>query len=201
VTEPFRAAVRTMLRDRLLDAAAAVFAEEGWRKLTMAKVADRAGVSRQTVYNELGGKQQLAEELVMRELELFLDVVRTRFEGEDALVPAVRAAVEGALQAATEDALLRTVLESGHSGDTELLPLIVQSQDLVVRATGFLEELVHGRFPDLPLPADEIRLVLESVVRLVLSHVTTPSAPPEQTAESLASLVAAVLSGAGARLP
>src|SRR3712207_9403176 len=106
-----------MLRDRLLDAAAAVFAEEGWRKLTMAKVADRAGVSRQTVYNELGGKQQLAEELVMRELELFLEVVRTRFAAEDELVAAVRAAVEGALEAAADDALLRTDLESGHSGE------------------------------------------------------------------------------------
>jgi len=201
VTEPFRAAVRTMLRDRLLDAAAAVFAEEGWRKLTMAKVADRAGVSRQTVYNELGGKQQLAEELVMRELELFLEVVRTRFAAEDELVAAVRAAVEGALEAAVDDVLLRTVLESGHSGDSELLPFIFQSQDLVDRATGFLEELVAERFPDLPLAPDELRVVLESVVRLVVSHVTTPSAPPSSTAASVAFLVEAVLVGAGARLP
>ncbi|WP_148574672.1 TetR/AcrR family transcriptional regulator [Nocardioides caldifontis] len=201
MTEPFRTAVRTMLRDRLLDAAAAVFADQGWRKLTMAKVADRAGVSRQTVYNELGGKQQLAEQLVMRELERFLEVVRTRFEAEDALVPAVRSAVEGALEGAGQNALLRTVLESGHSGDSDLLPFIFQSQDLVVVATGFLEQLVTERFPDLPLPADEVRLVLESVVRLVLSHVTTPTGPPDRTAASLASLVEAVLAGAGARLP
>ena len=45
-SQPYRAAVRTMLRDRLLDAAEAAFADDGWRKLTMAKVADRAGVSR-----------------------------------------------------------------------------------------------------------------------------------------------------------
>ena len=190
-----------MLRDRLLDAAAAVFAQEGWRKLTMAKVADRAGVSRQTVYNELGGKQQLAEELVMRELELFLEVVRTRFTAEDELVAAVRAAVEGALDVAADDVLLRTVLEGGHSGDSELLPFILQSKDLVDRATGFLEELVAERFSGLAIAPEELRVVLESVVRLVVSHITTPAAPPATTAASVAFLVQAVLVGAGARLP
>ena len=197
----FRATVRTMLRDRLLDAAAAVFADEGWRKLTMAKVADRAGVSRQTVYNELGGKQQLAEQLVMRQLEHFLEVVRARFAAEDELVPAVRAAVEGALDAAAQDDLLRTVLESAHSGDSDLLPFIFQSRDLVDRATEFLQELVIGRFPDIPLAEPQVRVVLESVVRLVLSHITTPSAAPSSTAESVAFLVDAVLMGVAARLP
>jgi AcrR family transcriptional regulator len=207
VTDPsipapsFRAAVRTMLRDRLLDAAAALFAEQGWQKLTMAKVADRAGVSRQTVYNELGGKQQVAEQLVMRELEHFLEVVRTRFAAEDELVPAVRAAVEGALDAAEQDDLLRAALESAHSGDSDLLPFILQSKDLVDRATEFLEELVTGSFPDLPLTASELRIVLESVVRLMISHVTTPSAPAASTAAAVAFLVDAVLAGTAARLP
>ena len=36
---PYRAIVRTMLRDRLLDAAAGAFADDGWRRLTMARVA------------------------------------------------------------------------------------------------------------------------------------------------------------------
>jgi hypothetical protein len=35
----------------------------------------------------------------------------------------------------------------------------------------------------------------------VLSHVTTPSAPPAATAGSVASLVEAVLTGSAARLP
>src|SRR3712207_5871481 len=102
-----------MLRDRLLDAAARVFAEEGWRRLTMVRVADAAGVSRQTVYNEFGNKQQLAEQLVMRELEVFIEVVGKRFGEQTELVPAVRSAVLGALTAAGSNALLRAVLESG----------------------------------------------------------------------------------------
>ena len=151
MSKPFRAAVRTILRDRLLDAAAAAFAAEGWRRLTMAKVADRAGVSRQTVYNEFGTKQQLAEQLVMRELDVFLDVVRESFEGEQEFQPAVRSAVLGALTSAGDNALLKAVLESGHTGDTDLLPYIFQSQTIIDTAAGFLYDLVVEHFPDLPL--------------------------------------------------
>jgi AcrR family transcriptional regulator len=162
-----------MLRDRLLDAAADAFREEGWRRLTMAKIADRAGVSRQTVYNEFGTKQQMAEQLIMRELETFLAIVSDRFAAEDEFVPAVRSAVEGALVTAQRNPLLRSVLESEQNGDADLLPIIVQSQWLVDRASAF-----------------------QSVVRLVLSHITRPSRSPEETADDMAFIVAAVLAGA-----
>jgi AcrR family transcriptional regulator len=195
-TAPFRETVRTMLRDRLLDSAADAFRVEGWRRLTMAKIADRAGVSRQTVYNEFGTKQQMAEQLIMRELETFLAIVSDRFAAEDDFVPAVRSAVEGALVTAQRNPLLRSVLESEQNGDADLLPIIVQSQWLVDRASAFLVELVAGRFPDLPMPDGRLEVALESVVRLVLSHITRPSRSPEETADDMAFIVAAVLAGA-----
>lgn len=195
-TEPFRETVRTLLRDRILDAAAEAFREQGWRRLTMAKIADRAGVSRQTVYNEFGSKQHMAEQLIMRELETFLEIVRERFEAEDDLVAAVRSAVEGALVTAEHNALLRSVLESDQQGDMELLPFIVQSQWLVDRATAFLVDLVGSRYPDLPLSGPRLVVTMESVVRLVLSHVTRPSRTPQETADDLSFIVASVVAGA-----
>lgn len=182
-----------MLRDRLLDAAAQVFSDEGWRRLTMVRVADRAGVSRQTVYNEFGNKQQLAQQLVMRELDTFLHIVRQRVSAETEFVPAVRSAIRGALESAENNALLRSVLESGHTGDTELLPFIFQSQGIIDRATSSLLDLVTTRFPDLALPAEHLAVALESVVRLVLSHITQPSNTPEETADALAFMVGAVV--------
>jgi len=196
--EPFRESVRTMLRDRLFDAAAGVFADEGWRRLTMAKVADRAGVSRQTVYNEFGTKQQLAEQLVMRELDTFLDVVRRSFDSETDFVAAVHRALVGALSAAEENALLRVVLGSEHSGDSELLPFITQSQGLIDRAREFLVAQVTTHFPELPVGQDRLAVAMESVVRLVLSHVTRPSGTPESTADDLSWLVGALVAGVAA---
>ncbi len=195
-TEPFRTTVRSMLRERLFDVAAEAFAEEGWQKLTMATIAKRAGVSRQTVYNEFGTKPQLAELLVMRELDTFLAVVRRNFLQHDDFVVAVRAAIEGALEASEESALLRAVLESGHNGDSELLPFITQSQGLIDTATDFLILLVEERFPEIPLRGERLTLALETVVRLVLSHVTQPSRSPSETADGLAWIIGAVVGGA-----
>src|SRR3954462_4105347 len=93
-------------RDRLLTAAARFTAEHGWGSLTMGKLADLVGVSRQTVYNEVGGKPQLAEAMVMRELSLFLDVVDTAFQDNPTdLVAAIDAAAFQVLEMARTDPL------------------------------------------------------------------------------------------------
>lgn len=192
--EPFRSTVRSMLRERLLDAAAEAFADQGWRRLTMARVADLAGVSRQTVYNEFGSKPQLAEQLVMRELDTFLAVVSARFQAESDFVAAVRAAILGALETAQHNALLRAILESSHTGDTDLLPYI-QSRGLIDTATTFLHDLVRQGYPELPIAPADLEVALESVVRLVLSHITQPAKPPRETADDLGVVVGALLAG------
>ena len=189
------ASVRSPLRDRLIDAAAAVFDDEGWRRLTMSKVADRAGVSRQTVYNEFGTKPALAEELVFRELDGFLDLVRTRIDSARNPVEAIGSAVEGALTLASENPLLKAVLDSAHAGDTELLPFITQSEQLVDRATSAVGDTIRARFPELPITAQQLDVAADAIVRLVLSHVTQPSRPPAAVALEVAWMVSAILSG------
>lgn len=193
--QPYRAAVRSLLRDRLLDAAAGVFTEDGWRRLTMAKIAERAGVSRQTVYNEFGNKQQLAEQLIHRELDQFLDAVQQAFSAETGVSEAVHAAVLAALEMAAKDDLLLAVLEGGHSGDTDLLPFIFQSRDLVDRATDFVYALFREHHPDVADISDRLATAMESLVRLVLSHISQPTRPPAETADELTWVVEMVVAG------
>ena len=45
----------TSLRDRLVTAAVELTLAHGWSQVTMARLAAEVGVSRQTVYNEVGG--------------------------------------------------------------------------------------------------------------------------------------------------
>ncbi|HSV41078.1 MAG TPA: TetR family transcriptional regulator [Nocardioidaceae bacterium] len=190
-----RQGARSAVRDRLLDAAAEVFAQDGWRHLTMGKVADRAGVSRQTVYNEFGTKPNLAEDLVFRELESFLDLVRDRIESGRTPVEAIGSAVEGALSLAEVNPLLRAVLESAHVGDSELLPFITQSDKLVDRARNEVGDAISTRFPDLPLSSDQLLIAADAIVRIVLSHVTHPTRLPAEVGLELAWLVSAILKG------
>jgi AcrR family transcriptional regulator len=183
----FRESVRSLLRDRLLDAAASITADDGWGAVTMAKLADEVGVSRQTVYNELGSKPRIAEELVMRELDRFLDIVRSRMAAEDELVEALRSACEGALEAASNNPLLKAILESAHTGGSDLLPLLTtQAQGLLAGATEVvMASLAEQRF-DTGLDDAELRVAVDTIVRLVLSHVIQPVKPPADAAADIA---------------
>ena len=60
------------LRDRIIAAAAERTAVAGWSSVTMSRLADDVGVSRQTVYNEVGAKPALAEAMVLDELARFI---------------------------------------------------------------------------------------------------------------------------------
>jgi AcrR family transcriptional regulator len=184
----FRDSVRTLLRDRLLDAAASITATEGWGAVTMAKLADEVGVSRQTVYNELGSKPKIAEELVMRELERFLDIVRTRMAAEDELVEALRSACEGALEAAAANPLLKAILESAHTGGgSDLLPLLTtQAQGLIRGATSVVVDALAEQGFSTGLDEDELLTAVDAVIRLVLSHVMQPAKTPTEAAADIA---------------
>lgn len=183
----FRDSVRSLLRDRLLDAAAMITAAEGWGAVTMAKLAEEVGVSRQTVYNELGSKPRIAEELVMRELDRFLDVVRSRMAAETELVPALRSACEGALVTAAANPLLKAILDSAHSGGSELLPLITtQSQGLIEGATSVVVEALAEQGFDTGLDEAALLVAVDAIVRLVLSHIMQPSKSPTEAAADIA---------------
>lgn len=191
----FRDSVRTLLRDRLLDAAAAITAADGWGAVTMAKLAEEVGVSRQTVYNELGSKPKIAEALVMRELDRFLDIVRSRMAAETELVAALRSACEGALEAAAANPLLKAILESAHTGGSDLLPLLTtESQGLIRGATAVVVESLAEQGFDTGLDDDELLTAVDAIIRLVLSHVMQPAKAPADAADDIAWVAGHVIS-------
>lgn len=191
----FRDSVRTLLRDRLLDAAAAITAADGWGAVTMAKLAEEVGVSRQTVYNELGSKPKIAEALVMRELDRFLDIVRSRMAAETELVAALRSACEGALEAAAANPLLKAILESAHTGGSDLLPLLTtESQGLIQGATAVVVESLAEQGFETGLDDDELLTAVDAIIRLVLSHVMQPAKAPAEAADDIAWVAGHVIS-------
>ncbi|MBS45972.1 MAG: TetR family transcriptional regulator [Nocardioides sp.] len=181
------------MRDRVVDAAIRVTTERGWAKVTMSRLADDVGVSRQTVYNEVGSKNDLAEAMVERELARFLSVVVEAFDAHpDDLVAAIRTSTRGVLEHAHDNRLLHAVVSATHGADTELLPLLTtNSEALLSTAKAVLVERVTTH--DLDLPDDRRDAVVDTVVRVVLSHVMQPSADPVATADDVAWIAARVL--------
>lgn len=190
----FRDDVRSLLHERLLDAAQAMTVASNWSDVTMARIAEAAGVSRQTVYNEFGSKPDLAAELVMRELGRFLDVVRSRLRDEDDVVDGIRAACEGALTLAESSPLLRAVLSSIHQRDNDLVPLLTtESQGIIDTARLTVVDVIRERHTALGLSDVELDIAADAVVRLVLSHVMRPSVSSAEAADQIAWIARKIL--------
>ena len=174
------------MHQRVVAAAAELTLEVGWAGVTMGKLADRVGVSRQTVYNEVGSKPQLAEEMVLAELAKFLAVVDAAFDEHPGdLVEAIRAASRGVLELARSNALLQAVVSASYGAETELLPLLTTRNDaLMLTAT----QTVRSRVGAYRIDLDERQLdaAIDMVVRLVLSHVVHPLGEPAATADDIA---------------
>jgi AcrR family transcriptional regulator len=180
-------------RDRIVAAAVRLTTTSGWASVTMARLADDVGVSRQTVYNEVGSKPALAEAMVLEELARFLAVVEQAFDAEpDDLSRAIERAVGDVLTYASANTLLHAVVSATHGADTELLPL------LTTNAGGLLEvakQVVMARVaPYAPgIDAAHLEPATDMVVRVVLSHVMQPSGSPQQTGADIAWIAARVL--------
>ncbi|WP_028643694.1 TetR/AcrR family transcriptional regulator [Nocardioides sp. URHA0020] len=182
-------------RERIVDAAVAMTTEAGWSGVTMGSLAERVGVSRQTVYNEVGSKTGLAEAVILRELTRFLAVVSTAFDQHpDDLVGAIRAATYGVLELAEDNHLLHAVVSATHGADTELLPLLTtHSHSLLAVAKQVVTDRVTPY--DLGLDGPHLDIAIDVVVRVVLSHVMQPTGPPAETADGIAWLAGRALRG------
>lgn len=192
---PAGVALSLPLRERIVLAASQITTTAGWSAVTMARLADEVGVSRQTVYNEIGGKPALAEAMILRELDRFLTVVSGAFdEHADDLVDAIRAASHACLDLAQGNPLLHAVVSATHGADTELLPLLTTNAGSLL---GAAKDVVSARVAPYAPGVDAAHLdpAIDMVVRVVLSHVMQPSGSPEQTAADLAWLAGHVLRG------
>jgi AcrR family transcriptional regulator len=187
------AATSGTIRDRLVVAATDLTTTEGWSAVTMSRLADAVGVSRQTVYNEIGTKPALAEAMILGELARFLENVDRAFLAHpDDLIAAIRAAVVGVLEFAEGNPLLHAIVSATHGADTELLPLLTtHAGALMVTAKLVIAE--HLASYDLDLADSEQEVVIDAIVRIVLSHVMQPSGPAGQTADGIAWIARRVL--------
>jgi AcrR family transcriptional regulator len=180
-------------RQRIIAAAVELTARSGWSSVTMGRLADQVGVSRQTVYNEIGSKPALAEAMVLNELRRFLAAVDQAFDRHpDDLVAAIRAAVRAVLELAQDNTLLHAIVSATHTGATELLPpLTTNAGSVLAAAKAALDDRLAAF--TLPFHKRQVDAAVDVVVRAVLSHVMQPSDTPARTAEDIAWLAGRVL--------
>jgi AcrR family transcriptional regulator len=154
----------------------------------MADIARRAGVSRQTLYNEFGSRQEFAQAYVLREADRFLNAAEDAIaEHPDDPETALTAAFGGFLSAATGNPLVRAIV-AGDPG-SGLLALVTTRGALLVGAAGArLAAVFVATWPQ--LAEREARIAAECTVRLAISHALLPAGPAERTGATVAALLA-----------
>ncbi|WIY05314.1 TetR family transcriptional regulator [Amycolatopsis mongoliensis] len=178
---------KASLREALLDAAADLLPEGGYAGLRMADVAARAGVSRQTVYNEFGNKAALTQAVALRTASEFLDGIRQRFETADGLLAGIHHAVVYTIEHARENRLVAAAL--GTEAGEDLLPLLTTRGEPILTAAA---ELAAEQYRELEpgLSAEAAALLAETVVRLSLSHLVLPTHSATEAADSVTAVLA-----------
>lgn len=153
----------------------------------MGAIATQVGISRQSLHAEFGTKDELGNALVMREMTEFFDGVRSRLDAHPGdLAGGVGEAVQYMVSAARDNPLVETIItRAAAGGDVSLLSLLtVRGEALLGTATALVGDWVAGQWPSAD-PAD-VRIMVESVVRLCQSHILTPTKSPAEVGADLA---------------
>ncbi|EDY45262.2 TetR/AcrR family transcriptional regulator [Streptomyces sp. SPB074] len=116
-------------RRRLREVALGLFTERGFEAVSVAEIAEAAGVSKMTVFNYFGSKEELVLQPLQEHVEDTARAVRERAPGEPAVA-----------------ALRRTYLAALAAGDASLggsdLPLVLRLQGLIASTPPLLERVL-----------------------------------------------------------
>mgnify|MGYP002078846678 CR=1 FL=1 len=161
--------------DPYLDAAASCFARHGLRRTRVTDIADAVGVSRVTVYRQVGTTEAAARLLLARELDrLVTSLVPTLMAADDAdgIVDVIASAVDFA----TTHPVMRKVLKD----EPDLVGAFVMNEfGTVLDRLLLLAEPVVQRLADIAGGADiDVPVLAEWVARVVLTMVVAPPAVP-----------------------
>ena len=193
----FAEASKTLLRDTVLDAVHELLEDRPWAEVTMGEVAERAGVSRQTLYNTFGGRHELSQAYVIRAADGFLAVVaETVRANEHDPRAALSAALGIFLSAAATHPLVRAIASPQDSD--ELLALVtVRGGPVLEGVTSGLARVIGQSWPALAVP--DTHFLADCLVRLAISHAALPSASPQETAVNIAEILGPYIDGMLAR--
>jgi AcrR family transcriptional regulator len=184
---PYQEAARELLRNTVFDAAREQLGERPWSEITMADIANGAGVSRQTLYNEFGNRNEFGFAFVIHEAERVMEgVEKAVLEHVDDPRAAVTAALEHFLRSAGEDPLISILLSDDGTGG--MLPFVTtQGLPVVQWSTARLAAVIEEGWPQ--AATDDVKNLAESLVRLSISYVTTPGESVEEAAQRVAGLL------------
>lgn len=180
---PYAEASRALLRDSVLDAMRDLLVTRDWSAITLSDVARAAGISRQTIYNEFGSRQGLAQGYALR-------LADTIHEALDAHVGNIYESFLDAFRRFFADAAADPLVTSLRTGvaKPDLLQLITtDSAVIITRASARLASALTHTW--VSTTDEDAGVLARAIVRLALSYVSMPPEADHDVAADLARLM------------
>jgi AcrR family transcriptional regulator len=179
-------AARSLLRESVLTAVDELVTHDGWAATSIERVAKAVGISRQTVYNEFGSRQSLAEAYILHRLDALLAGVDEVVRESDDLEEGMRAGITRFFDMVDEP-LIRTVL-SGSGDRSGLTALLRQVNE---HTTVHLADLIRSIRPNISV--EDAVILADSVARLAVAHALAPTLDPKVAVDRMVRLAHIVL--------
>ncbi len=183
---PYAEASRALLRDSVLEAMRELLTSRDWSSITLADVAAAAGVSRQTIYNEFGSRQGLAQGYAIRLADRLVDAVEGAIYGNVGDVHA--AFLEGFRSFFTESAADPLVISllTGVAKPDLLQIITTDSGPIITRCSQRLtSSFMHSW---VKASEEDAGILARAIVRLAMSYVSMPPEADHDVAADLARL-------------
>jgi AcrR family transcriptional regulator len=184
---PYAEASRALLRDSVLDSMRDLLLTRDWSAITLSDVARAAGISRQTIYNEFGSRQGLAQGYALRLADRLVDAVHAALEANvgniyESFLQGFRAF----FNETAADPLVISLLSGVAKPD--LLQLITtDSAPIITRASGRLAMAFTQTW--VATGDGDADVMARAIVRLCLSYVSMPPEADHDVARDLARLM------------
>jgi AcrR family transcriptional regulator len=184
---PYAEASRVLLHDSILDGMRELLLTRDWSSITLSDVAKAAGISRQTIYNEFGSRQGLAQGYALRLADRLVDAVDGAIRGNVGDIYA--AFLMGFRDFFTESAADPLVI-SLLTGTTkpDLLQLITtNSAPIITRCSARLTDTFIDSW--VRTSEEDAGVLARAIVRLAMSYVSMPPEADHDVARDLARLM------------
>ncbi|WP_216636060.1 TetR family transcriptional regulator [Mycobacterium sp. IS-1556] len=181
---PYAEASRVLLRDSILDGMRELLLTRDWSAITLSHVAKAAGISRQTIYNEFGSRQGLAQAYALRLADRLVDQIDDAIEGNIGDVYA--AFSQGFRDFFTESAADPLVISllTGEAKPDLLQLITTDSGPIITRCS----QRLTSTFMDSWVQASEedAGVLARAIVRLAMSYVSMPPEADHLTTDVVA---------------
>lgn len=184
---PYAEASRVLLRDSILDGMRDMLLVRDWSSITLTDVARAAGISRQTIYNEFGSRQGLAEGYALRLADRLVDQIHGAIN--ENVGDVYTAFLQGFRDFFTESAADPLVISllTGTSKPDLLQIITTDSGPIITRCSQRLTETFQDSW--MKSSDEDAGVLARAIVRLAMSYVSMPPEADHDVAMDLARLM------------